>query len=244
MSITIYDRSGAVLCTADAATTMAGAVTSVAVQARAYLRNADLRNAYLSGAYLSGANLSNADLSNANLSGAYLSGANLSNADLRNAYLRGAYLSGADLSGADLRNAYPSGANLSGAYGITPERVSPLHLYRYQLPGAELVAFKLVNANSEGPFNGGIVYRPGELVSVGDANTDPLQDCAAGINVATLDWCLGEWRATYRILRVAFTTDDIAAIPVATDGKFRLHRCRVVDEMDLVALGIASAVQA
>ena len=194
MSITIYDRSGAVLYTADAATTMAEAVASAAVQARANLRNADFRNA-----------------------------------DLRNADLTGAYLRNADLRNAD---------------GITPERVSPLHLYRYQLPGAELVAFKLVDANSEGPFNGGIVYRPGELVSVGDANTDPLQDCAAGINVATLDWCLREWRETYRILRVAFTTDDIAAIPVATDGKFRLHRCRVVDEMDLVALGIASAVQA
>ena len=194
MSITIYDRSGAVLYTADAATTMAEAVASAAVQARANLRNADLRNANLIGA---------------------------------------------SLSGASLRN-----ANLRGANGITPERVSPLHLYRYQLPGAELVAFKLVDANSEGPFNGGVVYRPGELVSVGNANTDPLQGCAAGINVATLDWCLREWRETYRILRVAFTTDDIAAIPVATDGKFRLHRCRVVDEMDLVALGIASAVQA
>ena len=194
MSITIYDRSGAVLYTADAATTMAEAVASAAVQARANLRNADLRNA--------------------------------------------------NLSGANLRIAYLSGADLSGANGITPERVSPLHLYRYQLPGAELVAFKLVNANSEGPFNGGVVYRPGELVSVGNANTDPLQDCAAGINVATLDWCLREWRETYRILRVAFTTADIAAIPVATDGKFRLRRCRVVDEMDLVALGIASAAQA
>ena len=214
MSITIYDRSGAVLYTADAATTMAEAVASAAVQARANLRNANLR----------GANLRDADLIGADLIGA----------ELRNADLRDANLSGASLSGADLR----------GANGITPERVSPLHLYRYQLPGAELVAFKLVNANSEGPFNGGVVYRPGELVSVGNANTDPLQGCAAGINVATLDWCLREWRETYRILRVAFTTADIAAIPVATDGKLRLHRCRVVDEMDLVALGIASAAQA
>ena len=193
MSITIYNRSGDELYTAETATTPREAVVAAVA------------------------------------AGANLSGANLIGADLRNA----------DLIGADLR-----GANLRGANGITPERVSPLHLYRYQLPGAELVAFKLVNANSEGPFNGGVVYRPGELVSVGNANTDPLQGCAAGINVATLDWCLREWRETYRILRVAFTTADIAAIPVATDGKLRLHRCRVVDEMDLVALGIASAAQA
>ena len=218
MSITIYNRSGDELYTAETATTPREAVVA----------------AVAAGANLSGANLIGADLRNADLIGADLIGA-----DLRIAYLSGADLRNADLIGADLR-----GANLRGANGITPERVSPLHLYRYQLPGAELVAFKLVNANSEGPFNGGVVYRPGELVSVGNANTDPLQGCAAGINVATLDWCLREWRETYRILRVAFTTADIAAIPVATDGKLRLHRCRVVDEMDLVALGIASAAQA
>ena len=153
----------------------------------------------------------------------------------------GADLTEANLSGAYLRGAYLRGAYLSGATGVTPERISPLHLYHYQLPGTELIAFKLVSANGEGPFNGGIVYTPGESVSVDNANTDPLQDCAAGINVATLDWCLQEWRETYRILRVAFTTDDIAAIPTATDGKFRLHRCRVVDEVDLTALGFVEA---
>ena len=163
-------------------------------------------------------------------------GANLHGADLRGANLRVANLRVANLSGANL-----SGADLRGAAGVVPERTSPLHLYRYQLPGAELVAFKLVTQAGEGPFNGGIVYTPGESLSVGNANTDPLQDCAAGINVATLDWCLREWRATYRILRVAFTTADIAAIPTTTDGKFRLHRCRVVDEVDLTTFGLVEA---
>ena len=182
MSITIYNRSGDELYTAETATTPREAVVAAVA------------------------------------AGANLSGANLIGADLRNA----------DLIGADLR-----GANLRGAKGISPERVSPLHLYRYQLPGAELIAFKLVNARGEGPFNGGIVYTPGETVSVENADTDVLTDCGAGINVATLDWCLREWRDTYRILRVAFTVGDIAAIPTASDGKFRLHRCRVVDEVAL-----------
>jgi hypothetical protein len=172
--------------------------------------------------------------SGANLGDANLSGANLSDADLGDANLRDANLSDANLGGANLR----------GAKGISPERASPLHLYRYQLPGVEMVAFKLVNARGEGPFNGGIVYTPGETVSVENADTDVLTDCGAGINVATLDWCLREWRDTYRILRVAFTVGDIAAIPTASDGKFRLHRCRVVDEVDLVALGLLVAVEA
>jgi len=37
---------------------------------------------------------------------------------------------------------------------------------------------------------------------------------------------------------VEFTAADIAAIPTATDGKFRLFRCRVVEELDLAARGL------
>jgi hypothetical protein len=33
-----------------------------------------------------------------------------------------------------------------------------------------------------------------------------------------------------------FTAADIAAIPLATDGKFRLRRCKVVGEKDITAL--------
>ena len=37
-------------------------------------------------------------------------------------------------------------------------------------------------------------------------------------------------REGFRILIVEFTAKDIAAIPTGTDGKFRLHRCKVVAE--------------
>ncbi len=219
MSIIIYSRTGQPLYTAETATTLCEAAEA------AVASSADLSGANLHGAYLSRA---------------YLSGADLHGADLSGAYLRGADLHGADLHGADLRGADLHGANLHGAKGVFPERISPLHLYRFQLPGIELVAFKLVTSKGEGPYNGGIIYTPGETVSVDNATTDVAEDCGAGINVATLDWCLKEWRTGYRILRVAFTTDDIAAIPTATDGKFRLHRCRVVDEMDLAQFGMAA----
>jgi hypothetical protein len=48
-----------------------------------------------------------------------------------------------------------------------------------------------------------------------------------------LDWCLKNHIDGYRVLIVEFTAADIAAIPIATDGKFRLHRCKVVGEKDI-----------
>ena len=162
-----------------------------------------------------------------------LGGADLGGADLRGAYLRGADLSGADLRGADLR-----GADLRGANGITPELSTPLLMLLDQ-PG-KIRAYKLVNEKNEGPINGGLKYPVGKTVKVGDADSNPLQQCAAGINVATLDWCLREWKPGYRILIVEFTAKDIACIPTATDGKFRLHRCDVIKEKKLnyEALGL------
>ena len=195
------------------------------------LRDADLRCANLSGADLSGAYLSGADLSRANLSGA-----NLRAADLRDADLRAADLRCANLSGANLRDADLSAADLRCATGISRHLCTPLLMLQDQ-PGP-IRAYKLVNELSEGHVNGGLKYVIGESVEVADANTDVNERCAAGINVATLDWCMREWCKGYRILVVEFTAADIAAIPTATDGKFRLHRCKVVGEKDLSEIGL------
>jgi hypothetical protein len=46
-----------------------------------------------------------------------------------------------------------------------------------------------------------------------------------------------EWRVGRRILLVEFTAADIAAIPLG-DGKFRVRRCTVIRELDLVDLGL------
>ena len=174
----------------------------------------------------SGANLSGADLSRANLSGADLSGADLYGADL----------SGADLSGADL-----SGADLYGANGINPNRCTPLRVLLDQ-PG-KIRAYKLVTADLTGPTYRGIIYRVGETVTVENADTNADVHCSTGVNVATLDWCMREWKTGYKILVVEFTAKDIAAIPTATDGKFRLHRCDVVGEKDLIEIGLVQANQ-
>jgi len=41
-----------------------------------------------------------------------------------------------------------------------------------------------------------------------------------------------------KILICEFTQKDIAAIPYGTDGKFRVHRCKVIKEVDYKKIGI------
>ena len=180
------------------------------------------------GAYLTGADLTGAYLARADLTGAYLTGANLT----------GANLMGADLARADLANANLMGANLMGATGVNPYACTPLLMLLDQ-PG-KIRAYKLVNQKNEGIFNGGLEYKVGESVSVKNADIDPNKLCGAGINVASLDWCIKEWHAGYRVLLVEFEAADIACIPTATDGKFRLHRCDVIGEVDLTKIGLVS----
>ena len=146
-----------------------------------------------------------------------------------------ANLAGAYLAGADLARAY-----LAGAKGISPERCTPLLMLLDQ-PG-KIRAYKLVDEKYRSPIQprGKLTYKIGDDISVDDANTDPMDHCAAGVNVATLDWCLKNWSAGNRVLVVEFEAKDIACIPTASDGKFRLHRCTVVAEkpLDLEALGL------
>ena len=215
-----------------------------AYQSGANLSRANLSDANLSGANLSGAYLRDANLSGANLSGAYLRGANLSDAYLSGAYLRGANLSranlsDANLSGANLSGAYLRDANLSGATGINPYICTP-SLGRLDQPGKQR-AYKLVGRNGEGIYQGGLKYEIGKTVSVDNANTDAAEHCAAGISVAEIDWVCREWSEGYRILLVEFSAKDIACIPTATDGKFRLHRCKVLREVSLTDLGLVEA---
>jgi hypothetical protein len=257
--INICDIYGRVLYVAQNATDMREAVQE-AVQARINLEDADLAGTNLEGADLYGANLAGADLAGANLAdarlvhanladarlvhanladanlaranlaGANLAGANLAGADLEGANLAGADLAGADLEGADLYGANLAGANLVRAKGFAPERINDLLMLLDQ-PG-KIRAYKLVNENCEGPFNGGIVYKIGSTYEVEDADCDASQECGRGINLATLPWCLRNWRPGFRVLLAEFVAADIAAIPAA-EGKFRVHRCKIVGEVEI-----------
>ena len=152
------------------------------------------------------------------------------------ANLSGANLSGANLAGADLAEANLSVANLAEANGINPYMTTPLFLLKDQI--GKIRAYKLVDSEQEGPYQGGIVYKIGKTVSVKNACTDINQQCAPGISLATLDWCIKDWREGYKILIAEFTRKDIAAIPTATDGKFRVSKCKIVGEKDLGEIGL------
>ncbi len=208
---------------------LSGAYLSGADLSDAYLRDAYLRDADLSGADLSGANLSYANLSRADLSGANLSRADLSGAYLSDAYLRSANLSRANLSRANLSGADLSDAYLSGATGIAAERCTDLLMLLDQV--GKIRAYKLTRADGSGPTYPGLTYEVGSVAMVTGANTDPDDHCGAGVNLATLPWCLSQWRPGYRIFVCEFARADIACIPTATDGKFRVHRCKVVREI-------------
>ena len=150
-------------------------------------------------------------------------------------------LSGADLSGANLYRANLSGANLSGAIGINPYLITPLLILK-DMPG-KIRAYKLVDEKMEGHCKGGLKYAKGKIVEVKDANTDTNEHCGAGVNLATLDWVMREWREGYRILVAEFTAKDIASIPTGTDGKFRVFRCKIVGEKDLKEIGLINPAQ-
>ena len=175
-------------------------------------------------------NLREANLRRANLWGADLWGADLRGADLGGANLRGADLRGADLGGANLGGANLREADLREARGFAPERVNDLLILLDQV--GPIRAYKLVDSEYQSPIqsSGKLTYRVGETVEA-KANTDSRVDCGAGVNVATLPWCLSNWRSGYRILVCEFKRSDIAAIPVG-DGKFRVGKCKVVREID------------
>jgi hypothetical protein len=154
------------------------------------------------------------------------------------ANLQGADLQGADLQGACLKGAYLQGAYLKGAKNISKYHTTPLYILQDQ--SGKIRAYKLVNKQNEGPYNGGLFYKIGETVSVERADCDEHEQCSFGISLATLDWCMDEWLAGYKILIAEFTAKDIAAIPIGSDGKFRVKKCKIVGEKDLKEIGLVA----
>jgi hypothetical protein len=133
--------------------------------------------------------------------------------------------SSADLSYADLRYANLRSADLSYAVGVVPELVCDL-LFLKDQPG-DMISYKLTKQNNQGISYAGLEYANNAELSVALANTDSNQECAEGINVATLAWVLKNYRPDYLVKVIHHASKDIACIPTATDGKYRLFRCRV-----------------
>lgn len=95
--------------------------------------------------------------------------------------------------------------------------------------------YKYVTEDLKSPTQTGnarITYKVGEEFEILNADTDPHNTCAAGINIATQEWCKGFAQPPKRALAFEFHSKDIAAIP--TDGgKMRVFRCLCVEEVDI-----------
>jgi len=97
-------------------------------------------------------------------------------------------------------------------------------------------AYKYVTKEAKSPTRTGadaITYAVGKDYEIKDADTDPGSNCHKGVNVADIEWAKGYTKSgDNRLFAFEFEMDDIAAIPTHTDGKFRVHRCKCVDELD------------
>jgi hypothetical protein len=94
-------------------------------------------------------------------------------------------------------------------------------------------AYKYTTKDAESPIQSPkIKYVPGQIYEIKDADTGPDSGCHKGINVADVAWCKKNGGTGSRMFAFEFDIADIAAIPTATDGKFRLHRCLCVEELD------------
>lgn len=99
-------------------------------------------------------------------------------------------------------------------------------------------AYKLTKADGCGPHYPTITYKVGESYQALDAVTNPASEYGAGLYAASLDWVKENWQGTYRVFACEFQLpDDLAAVPDKTEGKFRCFRMKIVEELDLVALG-------
>lgn len=98
-------------------------------------------------------------------------------------------------------------------------------------------AYKYTTKDAESPVQyPKIKYEPGKDYEIKDADTDPASHCHKGINVANFDWAKGYTGGEQRIFAFEFEMEDIAAIPTNTDGKFRVHRCTCIEEIDTKTL--------
>ena len=176
---------------------LSGANLSGAILRDANLYGANLRDADLSGANLSGANLRDADLSGANLSGANLCGAILRDANLRDANLRdadlcdamnvpflpmvcpesGSYIAYKKASGVIVVLRILEDALRSSATGRKC-RASKAEVLRVENRDGSLSTLTEV-ASTYDPY---FIYRPGEIVSVDDFDTNRWNECAPGIH--------------------------------------------------------------
>ena len=94
-------------------------------------------------------------------------------------------------------------------------------------------AYKYTDKDGQSPVQstGKLKYEVGKDYEEKTADTSD-KDCSNGINLASLDWCEKSRQGNDRIFAAEFEAPkDVARVPSSTDGKFRVFRCKIVDEL-------------
>jgi len=151
-----------------------------------------------------------------------------SSADLRFANLRSADLSSANLRSADLSFANLSFADLRSAKNLNKYWATDLSLLSLQKN--RLTAYKYLTKDMYSPVQsvGKIKYEVGKEYEE-KVDKDRLEDCGAGLNIASLEWCLRETAGNikdFKFIEVSFDPKDLI-VPYFSDGKFRVSKLKV-----------------
>lgn len=117
-------------------------------------------------------------------------------------------------------------------------------------PG-KLRAFKVSTRAGGSPSSNGIPVLNCHVdarLSVPNASSNWLDTCAAGVNVATYDWCRKEYGSRlknngYVLWEVEFVSVDVACVPKQFDGKFRLNFCKVIRKITRKPKGLMPHAQ-
>ena len=154
------------------------------------------------------------------LCNANLCDANLRNANLCDANLYNAYLCNANLCDANLYNAYLCDANLCD---IKINNIYRTDLNILKLQKNNIIVYKYLRKNMQSPYQN-FKYEIGKKYTSKNADIDEFKLCGAGINVATLEWCLNDCKNDLDnnvIIECEVNPKDLI-IPFNSDGKFRI----------------------
>jgi len=96
-------------------------------------------------------------------------------------------------------------------------------------------AYKTVDRNYKNSIHtdGKIIeYEVGKSYTEKNINYDVNENCEAGLNVATLMWCLAENQGRILMVRIPKKNNEII-VPKKSDGKFRVKKMTVIREIKL-----------
>ena len=131
-----------------------------------------------------------------------------------------------DLVGTDL-----IGAKHDLVFGLTQF----IEKFGVEVKGQTLILYKYLRKDMTSPYQG-LKYEIGKIykMDIKDCDENIFNNCGAGFNVATKEWCLkdskhreGEWK----FVQAAVHWKDVISVPLYTDGKIRCRKMKILADV-------------